>query len=892
MFIPYSTYRIQFNKDFTFDHFNGIVDYLYDLGISTIYASPILKSTKGSVHGYDVTDPYIIDPEIGSLDELKQLAQRLKKKGMTWLQDIVPNHMAFDVSNSRLMDVLERGPLSPYYNYFDIDWNHPSPSLNGKLLVPFLGDDLDSCIANKQLRLNFTQSGFVIEYFDARYPVSIVAYDQLFSILSSSAGKKLKSEWEQFKAGAASRADLKTWQKVKSSWINSISRTEENNIRKILTEVETDSQKLWEILQRQHYVLSHWKRTEKEINYRRFFTVNQLICLRMEDENVFNEYHSFLRTLYKENIIQGFRIDHIDGLKDPFVYIQRLRAMFGDNCYIIAEKILEAKETIPLSWPLQGTSGYEFLAYVNQLFTDRKGARKLVEYYEKLVPQLPGYKQIVDENKRMILDNYMSGEWDNLTNYFYNLNLAGSFDRANIKQAIGAVLVSLPVYRIYPDDLPLVGNDLVIMAEAIQKAKHLSPSCVSALNYFNELLVSPPQDQKSKMLDFLKRMMQYAGPLTAKGVEDTTFYVYNPLISHDEVGDSPSSMGISIKDFHARMVIRQQTTPLSLNTTATHDTKRGEDVRIRLNVLSEIPDQWIDAVERWFDMNRDAHTILNGHPAPTVNDEYFVYQSIVGGFPEDLKPSETWVNRLQEYLVKALREAKINTSWESPDDAYENACKEFIDKIIYHNQDFINDVIQFLKVILPYANANAIGQMLIKITAPGVPDVYQGCEQWDLSYVDPDNRRAVDYDIRRTFLDQIREKEECAPTDLFSYLHEHREQGVEKFFVGRRALRFRRDHNKIFTHGEYLPLQVSGSHPVACAYARCYNDECVLIVVPVALAGKNGWSGESISVPVRLSGQWTNIFTEKVVDINEQVSLREILSEFPVGFLTAKISSQ
>ena len=654
MFIPSSTYRIQFNKDFTFDHFNSIVDYLDDLGISTIYASPILKSTKGSVHGYDVTDPHTIDPEIGSLDELRQLASLLKKKGMTWLQDIVPNHMAFDTSNTRLMDVLERGPQSPYYNYFDIDWNHPSPSLNGKVLVPFLGDELENCVANKEVRLNFTQAGYIIEYFDARYPVSLIAYDQLFSILSSSAGKKLRSEWEQFTAGAGPKADLKTWQKVKSHWINSIARTEESNIRKILTEVATDDEKMRIILQQQHYVLSHWKRTEKEINYRRFFTVNQLICLRMEDESVFNEYHSFLRTLYKENIVQGFRIDHIDGLKDPAVYIQRLRTLFGENCYIIAEKILEAKETIPSSWPLQGTSGYEFLAHVNQLFTDRKGAKQLVEFYEKLVPQLPGYQQIVDENKRMILDNYMSGEWDNLTNYFFKLNLAGSFEREDIKQALGTILVSLPVYRIYPDDLPLTGNDLVIMAETIQKAKHLAPAHVSALNFFNELLVSPAQNMRANFLNFLKRMMQYAGPLTAKGVEDTTFYVYNPLISHDEVGDSPSAMGISIRDFHARMVIRQQTTPFSLNTTATHDTKRGEDVRIRLNVLSEIPDQWIHVVKKWFETNSGARTVLDGRPAPTVNDEYFIYQSIVGGFPEDLKASESWVSRLQEYLVKAL----------------------------------------------------------------------------------------------------------------------------------------------------------------------------------------------------------------------------------------------
>ena len=892
MLIPSSTYRIQFNKDFTFDDFNGIIDYLHDLGISTIYAAPILKSTKGSVHGYDVTDPHTIDPEIGTLEELKQISARLKKKQMTWLQDIVPNHMAFDSSNSRLMDVLERGALSPYYNYFDIDWNHPSPSLKGRLLVPFLGDELSSCVANKQVRLNFTQAGFVIEYFDARYPVSLTAYDQLFSILATSAGKKLKQEWEQFKMGAAPRADLKTWQKVKALWINSISRTEEHNIRKILIDVETDEQRLLDIVQRQHYVLSYWKKTETEINYRRFFTVNQLICLRMEDENVFNEYHSFLKNLYKENIIQGFRIDHIDGLKDPGVYLQRLRSLFGDSCYIIAEKILEAKESMPERWPLQGTSGYEFLAYVNQLFTDRSGAKRLVEFYEKLVPQLPGYKQIVDENKRMILDNYMSGEWDNLTDYFMELGLAARFERDGIKQALAAVLVSLPVYRIYPDDLPLTGNDLVIMAEAFQKAKHLAPSCTSELNYMNELLVSPPQDLKASALRFLKRMMQFSGPLTAKGVEDTTFYVYNPLISHDEVGDSPSTMGITIKEFHARMISRQQATPFSLNATATHDTKRGEDVRTRLNVLSEIPDRWIKLVESWFDINRNARVDVNGKQAPIVNDEYFIYQSILGGFPDDLQPSEFWLGRLQAYLVKALREAKVNTSWEEPDENYENACKEFVSRIIKGNGKFLNSLTQFLKDILPFANTNAMGQMLIKITAPGIPDVYQGCELWDLSYVDPDNRRPVDYGIRKKWLNQIREKENNDLGNLFSFLGDHRGLGIEKLYVAWKALNFRRAHNEVFTHGEYLPLQVSGRQPVACAYTRHHKDKWVLIIVPLAVTANDMWTDESVLLPQQLSGSWTNIFTGETVDIAEYVSIKEILMQFPLGFLTTTISSQ
>jgi (1->4)-alpha-D-glucan 1-alpha-D-glucosylmutase len=607
----------------------------------------------------------------------------------------------------------------------------------------------------------------------------------------------------------------------------------------------------------------------------------------MQDEAVFNEYHSFLHTLYKENIIQGFRIDHIDGLNDPAAYIQRLRSLFGDTCYIIAEKILELKETMPESWPLQGTSGYEFLAYVNQLFTDRKGAKQLVEFYKTLVPQLPAYKQLVVDNKKMMLENFMAGEWENLTNFFMELELGSYFEKEGLRQALGALLVSLPVYRIYPDDLPLTGQELVIMAEAIHKAKHLSPSSVSELDYINELLVSPPRDLKDDTIKFLKRMMQFTGPLTAKGVEDTTFYIYNPLISHDEVGDSPSTMGITIREFHGRMVARQQTTPISLNATATHDTKRGEDVRIRLNILSEIPDEWMRVVQEWFSANKECHALVNEQPAPSVNDEYFIYQSILGGFPENFQPTEHWVSRLKEYLIKALREAKVNSSWESPNEAYENACTRFIDRIVSDEKQFLPGLLRFLKTILTYANTNALGQTLIKNTAPGIPDTYQGCELWDLSYVDPDNRRPVDYDIRKKYLNQIREKENETSAVFFSYLSDHRDLGVEKLFVTWRALNFRRRYSDIFIRGEYVPLTVSGSHPVACAYARVLDDQWVLVIIPLALATKHQWTDESVMLPQGMPGVLTNIFTRKKINVGEYLSLRETLLEFPLGFLTS-----
>ncbi|HKZ37926.1 MAG TPA: alpha-amylase family glycosyl hydrolase, partial [Chryseolinea sp.] len=492
MHIPASTYRVQLNKDFNFRDLLEIIDYLAELGITTIYAAPILKSTKGSIHGYDVTDPHTIDPEIGSIDDLRLISNKLKQKGMYWLQDIVPNHMAFDMANFRLMDVLERGPDSNYYNYFDINWNHPSPVLNQKLMVPFLGDDLKQCVKEQQIKLSFSQNGFEINYFKTHYPLSLSAYEFVFSYENSESGRKIQTEWSDFLRHPARRYDYSAWREHKSKWIQLLLSNDRKTIDEIVSRFNNNENMLLNLLDRQFYVLAHWKITEKEINYRRFFTVNQLICLRMEEEYVFNEYHQFLHVLFTEGLIHGLRIDHIDGLKSPATYIQNLRALFGDSCYIIAEKILEAKETIPQSWPLQGTSGYEFLAFVNRLLTNKKGARKLVEFYKVLVPELPTYRKLVFENKRLILENYMGGEWDNLVHYFYDLELQQeNVERIKIKEALGLFMISLPVYRIYPDKLPLEEGELKIIQEAFAKANQFDSSCKNELDYLHNVFASP-----------------------------------------------------------------------------------------------------------------------------------------------------------------------------------------------------------------------------------------------------------------------------------------------------------------------------------------------------------------------------------------------------------------
>jgi (1->4)-alpha-D-glucan 1-alpha-D-glucosylmutase len=712
--------------------------------------------------------------------------------------------------------------------------------------------------------------------------------------VNSESARKTQTEWRDFLRHTDSKGDYRAWREYKSKWIQSLPANNRKTIDEIISTINKDENMLLNILDRQFYILVHWKTTEKEINYRRFFTINQLICLRMEEKYVFNEYHQFLHLLFKEGLIHGLRIDHIDGLKDPATYIQNLRALFGDSCYIIAEKILEAKEAIPQSWPLQGTSGYEFLAFVNRLLTDKKGARKLLEFYRTLVPALPTYRKLVFENKKLILDHYMGGEWDNLVHYFFDLKLhQENVEKTKIKEALGLFMISLPVYRIYPDKFPLEEGEKKIIQETFAKASQLDHPIKNELDYLHNLFVSPLLENQSNTLAFLQRLMQFTGPLTAKGVEDTTFYVYNPLISHDEVGDSPSKLGITIDEFHSRMLERQQTTPLSLNATATHDTKRGEDVRVRLNVLSEVPDEWQTAVSQWLEMNKQFRQEINGKTAPSINDEYFIYQSLVGGFPEDLVVNDTWVKRLQEYIIKVVREAKVNSNWESPDERYENACTEFIAGIIKEERRFLQSVLSVVQKIYSHANIHALTQVLVKITAPGIPDIYQGCELWDLSYVDPDNRRPVDYNIRKNYLNEIMQKEKEGLEQLLSFLASHRNAGVEKLFVTWKALNFRKRHELIFREGTYRQLHVKGTETFAASYARQLKDQWVLVVLPLALdhpeeadvSSKEKWKGGYIELPDHAPTHWKNIFTGKIIQRGGGLSLDQVFLDFPVAFL-------
>lgn len=883
MYYPSATYRVQLNSSFTFSQLQDIVEYLHKLGISTIYASPITKAMKGSTHGYDVCSPDVLNAEIGTEEQLEKIHQHLSEKGMGWLQDIVPNHMAFLCDNERITDVMERGPQSPFYRYFDIDWNHYDPAYKGKLMVPFIGKELKQAVQDGDIRILFDKKGFHVANGDDKYPVATDSLSFLFSLVNDNAGKAITH-----RLLGKIEADTDEWKKVKAIWLQDILKNEEQ-IRRALAKVNEDKALLQNFLDQQYYIFTWYKATEQEINFRRFFTVNQLICLRIEDELVFNNYHQLAKKLYDKNLLQGLRIDHVDGLYNPKEYGERLRKLVGEDAYIIAEKILEYNEDFAGDWQMQGTSGYEFLSFTNQLLTDKKGGEKLLSFYKELVPQTHLYEDIVWEKKHTFLYTQMGGELENLMRLAEDLHLFSTepTEPEKLKEALGNLMASFPLYRIYPQNYPLDKEALQIVNIAFGRAQKKAGDAGKELALLKTIFTADGnQPGDGNKLLFLKRLMQFTGPLAAKGVEDTTFYVYNPLISHNEVGDAPSQLGSTVEEFHDKMQSRQRNNPYSLNATSTHDTKRGEDARMRINALASVPDEWIQMVNNWRQMNTPFIKPVNSNPAPSVNDEYFIYQSLIGSFPEDLQVTDAFRDRTYAFLEKALREAKVETTYSEPNADYEQACKEFVTALLDTSHPFLESFIPFLKKLIDKATLYSLAQTIIKITAPGIPDIYQGCELWDTSYVDPDNRRPVDYPLRKTLLDNIIEKEKQAGENLFAYLQTHAQEGAVKLFVTYKTLHLRRTYNDVFLHGEYKPLQTNSTKVVA--YERRDNHTSILVIIPLSTDDK------ASEIKVRFAEEqdtvtsWKNIYTNETLSSDGNTRSVSVNRLLPVTILVRR----
>ncbi len=837
---PIATYRVQLNKNFTFSDIRAVLPYLKALGVSHIYASSIFQAKKGSLHGYDVVDPTVINEELGGREGFEELAKEVHRLGLGWLQDIVPNHASYSLENRCIYDVLENGAGSRYGGFFDVDWNQPSKKLHGKLLVPFLTEPIQRSISEGKLVLVYT-GGFKIKYNGLEFPLSTETEQQLQSIGESVA----------------------------------------------IQEYNSNPALLKQLLSKQHYRLSYWKTALKHINYRRFFDILDLIGVRMENPVAFEEFHSLIFSLAQTGVFSGLRVDHIDGLYDPAVYLQQLRKHCPDM-YLLVEKILTGDEELA-SWPVEGTTGYEFLDRLNKLFVLGSSEPEFDALYRDFTGNTQSFEKQLYEAKKAVLETAFLGDVRNLA-WLFSVTLqktgyTGRFDRDGLVSAVVELMANFPVYRSYIDGQQ---RSSISFRVALELAEMYNPNSTDELTAIAYLLkkaqTSPPA------LHALMRFQQFTGAVMAKGFEDTALYRYLRLLSLNEVGSNPTQFGITKQRFYEFNLQRQQKWPLTLNASSTHDTKRGEDVHARLNVLSELPAEFRSFLEQIRNVAPQKKQIGSVF-APDGNEEFCLYQTLLGAYPWSQTEQEAFLERVKLYMLKALREAKVHTNWITPNLPYEEAVATFTTNLL-DSQTFKEAFLPFQKKIAYYGAYNSLSQTLLKITCPGVPDFYQGSELWNLSLVDPDNRGIVDYELGQRLLLEIRQLQISHSPELLCDIS----SGKLKLYLIIKALRFRGKYKLLFEEGMFLPLDVKGMYAEnVVAFCRKTQVNYALVVVPRFLTGllkpeavwsSINWGDTYISLPSDAPTKWTETFTGKTVQTNTgQLFLHEVLDVFPVALL-------
>lgn len=927
MRVPVATYRLQFTPDFGFDAAALVAPYLAELGVSDIYASPILTPRQGSQHGYDVVDAHVINPELGGLKRFESLIQFLKQKGLGWVQDIVPNHMAFNSQNRILMDVMENGPDSPYHEFFDINWNHLYEGIRGRVLAPFLGKFYGECLESGELQLRYSEQGLAVYYYDFRFPIRIESY---YRVLTYDLGR-LRARIERthphfvkllgvlyllkyIPSGEEGRERYDQISFIKQMlselWSGSLEVREfiEENIRIFNGEVSRPESfdLLDSLLDEQFFRLSYWKVGNEELNYRRFFTINDLISLRIEDARVFDFTHELIFKLVAEGMISGLRIDHIDGLYDPSQYLHRLRER-APYAYLVVEKILEHGEQLPVNWPCQGTSGYDFLGVINGLLCRADAEAEFTRIYHSFIGNSTSCESLIDCNKRMIVDKHLAGDIDNLAHLLKRISeryrYASDFTLYGLQMALIEIMVLFPVYRTYIGRAGASRADQECIRQIIAQARLNLPNFRNELAFverfmrleFDEHMAAEDKDQ---WLHFMMRLQQFTGPLMAKGVEDTVFYVYNRLLSLNEVGAGPMQFGIELDEFHSFNQHRVACWPHAMNASATHDTKRGEDARARLNVLSEMPAEWEQHLWQWHQINLERKTTADVRLMPEKDDEYLLYQALLGAYPFDLAEYPDFVERFKSYLIKATREAKTHTNWLEPNGHYEEALLKFAERVLEPGKEnpFLQAFLPFQRRIQHYGILNSLSQTLLKLTTPGLPDFYQGTELWDLSLVDPDNRRPVNFERRAALLKAIQNRVGDNLLQLITELLAAPEDGRIKLFLIFRALQARQAAPDLFQHGAYQKLTVIGSlksHVVA--FARTLGEQRALVVSPRFPAGlvKDGeyplgeavWHETRVLPPASSRLRWRDALSGQIVQGEEALWLREVFQHFPVALL-------
>jgi (1->4)-alpha-D-glucan 1-alpha-D-glucosylmutase len=875
---PASTYRLQLHKGFTFDDAAGVVDYLKALGVSHVYCSPYLQAAPGSMHGYDVVDHRSVNEELGGAEGHERFCQKLNEVGLGQILDIVPNHMSLGEQNRYWWDVLENGTSSRYASFFDIDWNSAEDRLRGKVLVPILPDQYGRVLSDGGIRVVHKGSRFRVEAAGETLPV---APESVFVILNKAADH-VRSDTLNFLAASYARLPSpEMWDRrtvlarhrdkaVLHSLLERLCAEDLGICEAIdrgLAEFNQNPDALDAFLNQQHYRLAYWKTADQQIGYRRFFDVNTLIGLRVEREYVFDETHALIVKWLKQGLLDGVRIDHPDGLRDPLQYCQRLRDCAPD-AWIVGEKILEPGEFLRESWPIQGTSGYDFLNTAMSVLVRPEGLRALGRAYEKFTHEPTHFPTIAHDKKLAVTQEALGSDVNRLANIFVDIceshREQRDFTRAEVRRAIREVAACFSVYRTYviPDREEITDEDRHVIECATKCAKDNRTDIDGALfDFMRDVLQLKVKGTAES--EFVYRFQQFTSPVMAKGVEDTAFYCYNRLTGMNEVGANPACDGLTVAQFHEYNETMQRTHPETMTTLSTHDTKRSDDVRARLAVLTEVQKDFAQAVKRWSKRNRQYRT----GEFPDRGTEWFLYQTMVGAWPID-------ATRLKEYMQKAMREAKVHTSWMSNDEKYEGALNAFIDATI-GDADFVAELEGFVNSILYAGRLNSLAQTLLKYTSPGVPDLYQGSELWDLSLVDPDNRRPVDYEERRKLLENMK-------TLDASSMMTRMDEGLPKLWVIHQALHVRAEHRDWFDgNAAYIAMRARG--PKAEHVMAHQRGENVIAIVPrLWMTLKNDWEDTHLSLP---HGQWLNQMTQERIEGGEK-KLAELLKVFPVALLT------
>ncbi len=948
--IPRATYRVQLNAGFTFRDLTAIVPYLAALGVSHVYCSPYFRARAGSAHGYDVVDHNSFNPEIGSRGDFDRLVAELRAHGMGHILDIVPNHVGVMGSdNAWWMDVLENGQASIYADYFDIDWNPANTALADKVLVPVLVEPYGVVLERGDLRMQFERElgCFAIHYHEHRMPLDPRSYPR---ILDAVLALERNTQLEQLRRLFGSLPDRRG---ATAEQIAERNRDKEAHKRALAGLAAADSRvaaaldqaiaslagspgdaasfdTLHELLEAQAFRLAYWRVASDDINYRRFFDVNNLAALRVENEAVFEATHRLVLELIGSGALDGLRIDHADGLYDPRGYFRRLAGGIAQataaagaerTVYVVAEKITASFERLPADWPLHGETGYHFANVASRLLVDTASKGRMDRTYRAFIGEPRHWPDVTHECQHRVLRKSLASELNTASNLLARIahgdRRTRDFTLASLWRALAEVIACFPVYRTYVTD-SVSDSDRRYIDWAIAAARRRGSAVEQPVLDFVRsalLLELPAQSERARerMRRFAMKFQQITAPTTAKGIEDTALYRFNRLVALNEVGGEPDLYGASVSAFHTDAQYRARHWPHEMLATSTHDTKRSEDVRARISVLSEMPAAWRQAVKRWRRMNRTRRREVGGMPAPSHDDEYLLYQTLIGTWPlaePDEAELQAYRQRIEAYMLKAAREAKARTSWDNANTEYEEALSQFIAAVLERREGnlFLADFCAFNGRIVRFGLLNGLSQTLLKLTAPGVPDIYQGNETWQFSLVDPDNRRPVDYAAHRRLLDTLQNGQ--AQDSRARALAEDVTDPRCKLFLHVRSLQLRGRDPELFERGEYLPLKVTGRRaPHLCAFARRLEGRVAVVMAPrlyLKLTGGGGatgdgprpplgaeaWADTAVQLPFALEAPLRGVLDGAEVaptGSHEQpeISAAAALQSFPVALLTS-----